>query len=174
MFSVCDEPFIKKQLSQVHIHCHRYLDRYLHTEAKYTLSAVRMNLTCLRSSDPAAANASLLFDFNNDHQNLWVRESLSAPLPQCSSLPPPSPARCLPCLREAVFAVCRDLTRGVEVVMEADGSSVRISESECPALSDDASWWRLAAAIISILTFIFIMVVLCCKFCRGRRRSREV
>ncbi|GLD68991.1 uncharacterized protein AKAME5_002030400 [Lates japonicus] len=36
-----------------------------------SLGAVRMNLTCLRSSDPAAANASLLFDFNNDHQNLW-------------------------------------------------------------------------------------------------------
>lgn len=92
------------------------------------LSSLRMN-TCFTSSVPAAVNASLMFDDNDDKGNLWTRSSVDVPLPSCSSSSPPPDSKCLVCLDRVVHAVCRNLMDGAEVMMEAGERPVTISES---------------------------------------------
>lgn len=85
---------------------------------------------CFNSSDPVAVNATVMFDFDNDKENLWSRSSQEVPLPPCSSsssTPPDS--QCAVCLDRIVHAVCRNLAGGAQVMMEAGGEQVRISKS---------------------------------------------
>lgn len=85
---------------------------------------------CFNSSDPAAVNATVMYDFNDDNENLWSRSSPDVPLPPCSS-PSSTPldSQCIVCLDQIVHAVCRGLADGVKVMMEAGGDRVKISES---------------------------------------------
>ncbi|KAF1385264.1 hypothetical protein PFLUV_G00105920 [Perca fluviatilis] len=91
-------------------------------------------MDCFRSDAPAAQRASLLYEENNDDGNLWTRTSQDAPLPLCSSSHPPD-SSCLVCTNQTVFVVCRNLTKGVKVMMEAGTDQVLLSKSECPELS---------------------------------------
>lgn len=93
------------------------------------LLSPQMNLSCYNSSDPVAANADLLYDFNDDEENFWERNRTVTTLPSCSSsLPPDSP--CQVCLSDrTVYAMCRNLADGVKMMMEAGKHQVRISKS---------------------------------------------
>ncbi|MEQ2237596.1 hypothetical protein ILYODFUR_024684 [Ilyodon furcidens] len=89
-----------------------------------------MNSTCFTSSNPAAVNANIVYDFNSDHESLWEKPDLQASLPLCNSSAPSSvDSACLVCREQKVFAVCRSLPDGVKVVMEAVGNNMEITES---------------------------------------------
>ncbi|XP_076583065.1 uncharacterized protein LOC143318544 isoform X2 [Chaetodon auriga] len=92
---------------------------------------------CFNSSDPVAVNATVMFDFNKDNENLWSRRSQDVPLPPCSSSSTPLDSQCAVCLDRIVHAVCRNLTGGVNVIMEAGEQQVKISKSECPKFPHD-------------------------------------
>ncbi|XP_078024754.1 uncharacterized protein LOC144463658 isoform X2 [Epinephelus lanceolatus] len=94
-------------------------------------------MTCLSSSDPAAVNATLLFDLDNDDENLWTRSSHGGPLPLCSSPSSPPDSLCWVCLEQKVYAVCHNLTDGVKIMMEAGGVSVDLLKSDCPKPPSD-------------------------------------
>ncbi|KAL7397740.1 hypothetical protein ABVT39_027168 [Epinephelus coioides] len=94
-------------------------------------------MTCFNSSDPAAVNATLLFDFYNDNENLWTRSSHGGPLPLCSSPSSPPDSPCWVCLEQKVYAVCHNLTDGVKIMMEAGGVSVDLLKSDCPKPPSD-------------------------------------
>ncbi|XP_049443672.1 uncharacterized protein LOC125895673 isoform X4 [Epinephelus fuscoguttatus] len=119
-------------------------------------------MTCFSSSDPAAVNATLLFDLDNDDENLWTRSSHGGPLPLCSSPSSPPDFPCWVCLEQKVYAVCRNLTDGVKMMMEAGGVSVDLLKSDCPKPSSDgdggASESQLLAIIIPILLLIIIFI----------------
>lgn len=87
---------------------------------------LRMNLTCFSSLEPSALNATKVFDFNNDHEDLWLRE---AQLPLCTSCLAPPQLLCLVCLQTLVYVVCRNLTAHVSPVMEGVGVAVDIMKS---------------------------------------------
>ncbi|KAK5619298.1 hypothetical protein CRENBAI_015525 [Crenichthys baileyi] len=89
-----------------------------------------MNSTCFTSSNPAAVNATIVYDFNSDHESLWEKPDLQAPLPFCSSSAPSLvDSACLVCRELKVFAVCRSLPDGVKVVMETVGNNMEIRET---------------------------------------------
>ncbi|XP_039667130.1 uncharacterized protein LOC120565391 isoform X4 [Perca fluviatilis] len=132
-------------------------------------------MDCFRSDGPAAQRASVLYDYNNDDGNLWTRTSQDAPLPLCSSSHPPD-SSCLVCLNQTVFVVCRNLTKGVKVMMEAGTDQVLLSKSECPEPpSVDAPQSQLAVIIPSILLILIIIIggVFCRKRCRKRRNKPQ-
>ncbi|KAF3690504.1 hypothetical protein EXN66_Car006177 [Channa argus] len=91
----------------------------------------KMASLCFSTSDPAAVNATKLYDFNNDDANLWVRQSQ---LPPCSSSLSPPEFLCLVCLQITVYAVCTNLTNAVKVVMEGVGVPINIVRGDCPKL----------------------------------------
>lgn len=130
-----------------------------------------MNSTCFISSDPAAVNASIVFDFISD-VNLWEKPDLQTPLPLCSAAPPPAAAdsTCLVCRDQEVFAVCRGLPDPVNVMMEAMGKTMKIRESDCPLLpSDDDYSWPLSVIIAAVL-LIFLIILITLLYCRCRKK----
>ena len=91
---------------------------------------VQMGLSCFNSSEPHAVNAILLYNDIFREGSLWKRGRQDIPLPRCSHpISPPPDTRCLVCVEQKVYAVCRNLTETVKMVMEADGDNVVISES---------------------------------------------
>ncbi|XP_078114372.1 uncharacterized protein LOC144523000 isoform X2 [Sander vitreus] len=132
-------------------------------------------MDCYSSYAPAALRASLLYDNNNDDGTLWTRTSQDAPLPLCSSSHPPD-SSCLVCSNQTVFVMCRNLTKGVKVMMEAGTDQVPLSKSECPELfSDDAPQSQLAVIISSILIpfILILLIIIGGVFCRKRSRKRR-
>ncbi|TDH08984.1 hypothetical protein EPR50_G00103360 [Perca flavescens] len=119
-------------------------------------------MDCFRSYDQAAQRASLLYDSNHDNGALWTRTNQDAPLPLCSSSHPPD-SSCLVCTNQTVFVVCRNLTKGVKVMMEAGTDQVFISKSDAPQS-------LLPVIIASILIFIIfiIIIIIGWGFCRKR------
>ncbi|XP_078024747.1 uncharacterized protein LOC117250933 isoform X1 [Epinephelus lanceolatus] len=121
-------------------------------------------MTCFSSSDPAAMNATLLFDLDNDDENLWTRSSHGGPLPLCSSPSSPPDSLCWVCLEQKVYAVCHNLTDGVKIMMEAGGVSVDLLKSDCPKPPSDGddgaskSW--LLAIIIPILLLLLLLLLI--------------
>ncbi|XP_039667129.1 uncharacterized protein LOC120565391 isoform X3 [Perca fluviatilis] len=139
-----------------------------HTEA-----GDRERMDCYSSDDINAMKATLVFDDNNDDGNLWTRTSQDAPLPLCSSSHPPD-SSCLVCTNQTVFVVCRNLTKGVKVMMEAGTDQVLLSKSECPdPPSVDAPQSLLAVIIPFILLILIIGGVFCRKRCRKRRNKPQ-
>ena len=91
---------------------------------------VQMKFSCFSSSDQRAVNATQLYNDNSAEGSLWMRGRQDIPLPRCSHpISPPPDTRCLVCVEQKVYAVCRNLTETVKMVMEADGDNVVISES---------------------------------------------
>lgn len=116
-----------------------------------------MELSCFSSSDPHAVNATQLYDDNVAEGNLWMRGGQNS-LPLCPPISPPLDGRCLVCLEQKVYAVCRNLMAGVKMVMEAEGEHVKISESECPKPpSDDTwKWWQIFILLIIIISVLVV------------------
>ncbi|XP_078141246.1 uncharacterized protein LOC144539594 isoform X2 [Centroberyx gerrardi] len=132
-----------------------------------------MVFSCFSSSDPISSNVTQLYDASTDEGELWMRDGLQ-PLPPCPSTSPPPPSRCVPCADRIVHAVCRNLTDGVNLVMEAAGHDIKITKSECPKLLDpigpagppgnqDALNWWLLILIIGIIIIIIIIFMVCHK-----------
>lgn len=129
---------------------------------------------CFNSSDPVAVNAGLLYDDNAEDGDLWSRGGQSGPLPLCSASSAPPDSRCLVCRDRIVFAVCRNLTHAVEMMMEAEGHQVKISKSECPKLrSDDAPQWQLPVYIILLFLLIGVLLFICGKCYRKSKKQRR-
>ncbi|CAK6979621.1 uncharacterized protein LOC122877909 isoform X2 [Scomber scombrus] len=133
-------------------------------------------LSCFTSSDPGSENASHLYDENNDVGHLWRRESQHFPLPPCLPLPSPPPdSRCLVCRDQAVYAVCRNLTDGVKMIMEAkDGwmlRKVKISQADCPEPPSDEP--PVAIIIIIIISVLLLFLVFIGLVCYRRYKSRS-
>ncbi|XP_028260281.1 uncharacterized protein LOC114434993 [Parambassis ranga] len=117
--------------------------------------AEKMDLTCFTSSDPAAANATKLYDDSTDSGHIWYRDTLSVPLP---SFPPPSEPQCSPCyVQEKFFIVCRNLTEKMDLVLEGEGGQVDIERSDCPPPSEDS---LSPAAIFFIVIGIIIIIII--------------
>ncbi|TKS75214.1 hypothetical protein D9C73_009298 [Collichthys lucidus] len=100
-------------------------------------------MDCFSSADPDAMKATLLYDFNNDKDDLWYRTTQPVP-----SSPVSSPSGlALPVYHvlhdRTVYAMCDGLSDGVRVVMEAMvgavGKSVDIFRSDCPTPAEGES-----------------------------------
>jgi len=81
-------------------------------------------ITCYNSSHPAAVNATIVYNFNADHGDLW-RSDPKNPLPRCSSSFSSSSSRCNVCQHTMVFIMCSDLAEGAEVTMEGNGAHIK-------------------------------------------------
>ncbi|KAK2908285.1 hypothetical protein Q8A73_009358 [Channa argus] len=144
----------------------------LHRGRALVGTSAKMASLCFSTSDPAAVNATKLYDFNNDDANLWVRQSQ---LPPCSSSLSPPEFLCLVCLQITVYAVCTNLTNAVKVVMEGVGVPINIVRGDCPKLvSEDSHAGRLSAAIIIIIIIILIIVGVVWHRCHQQQRDSEL
>ncbi|MEQ2317127.1 hypothetical protein AMECASPLE_039585 [Ameca splendens] len=84
----------------------------------------RTNLTCFKSSDPAAVDATQLHGDHNDKGDLWRKDpATSAPLPPCSSSSfSPTPSQCAVCLLGEVYILCDNMPAGAALYLERPGS----------------------------------------------------
>ncbi|KAM8745496.1 uncharacterized protein AB9X84_016701 isoform 3-T4 [Acanthopagrus schlegelii] len=97
-------------------------------------------MNCYSSSDPAAENATIVYDFNVHQGDFWsrgVEDVQDQPLPHCSSTSLPRETQCTVCLDKVVYAVCRKLKDDVVLTMEALERHIKISKSDCPKLLSD-------------------------------------
>ncbi|XP_047230125.1 uncharacterized protein LOC124873483 isoform X3 [Girardinichthys multiradiatus] len=113
----------------------RLLDRVLISTSKHG-SASETNLTCFKSSDPAAVDATQLHGDHNDKGDLWRKDpATSAPLPPCSSSSfSPTPSQCAVCLLGEVYILCDNLPAGAALYLERPGSPFSTKRSGCPIL----------------------------------------
>lgn len=96
-----------------------------------------LNLTCFTSSDPAAVNATKLYDGSVEDGHIWYRETLSVPLPFC---PPASEPQCSPCYdQEKFFIVCRNVIENMDLVLEGEGGHTDIER--CGEELSVSSWF---------------------------------
>ncbi|KAM8745493.1 uncharacterized protein AB9X84_016701 isoform 1-T2 [Acanthopagrus schlegelii] len=121
-------------------------------------------MNCYSSSDPAAENATIVYDFNVHQGDFWsrgVEDVQDQPLPHCSSTSLPRETQCTVCLDKVVYAVCRKLKDDVVLTMEALERHIKISKSDCPKLlSDAAPQWLLPAAIAFLMLGLILGVCL--------------
>ena len=113
---------------------------------------VQMEFSCFSSSDPRAVNADQLYDDNIAEGNLWMRGGQGIPLPRCSPISPLD-GRCLVCLEQKVYAVCRNLMAGVKMVMEGEGHNIEISESG----KKPESFIPVRNVLVSIQYWLFLL-----------------
>ncbi|XP_062280761.1 uncharacterized protein LOC133985181 isoform X2 [Scomber scombrus] len=141
-------------------------------------------LSCHCATDPIIRVVDVLYDYNNDDDNLWMS---NGSLPFCSSTSPPSASSCVVCVRQGVYAVCGHLMQAVKLVMEASGRQIEIIKSECPWLLGDATvqsatespainpdttgQWPIIIPILLILLFLFFLLMGYCIFKRNRNTS---
>lgn len=89
-------------------------------------------MDCYNSSDPAAVNATIVYDYNDHQGDLWSRnieDVQDQPLLHCSSTSLPLETQCTVCLNQVVYAVCHKLKDGVVLTMEALERHIKISKS---------------------------------------------
>ncbi|XP_049443671.1 uncharacterized protein LOC125895673 isoform X3 [Epinephelus fuscoguttatus] len=125
-------------------------------------------MNCFKSLSPTAVNATVLYDFHDDDHHFWCRSNLTVPLPPCVSSsfssPPPN-SNCLVCHgKKMVFAICRNLTKGVKLTMEAGSDWVNLTATNCPeppsdGSDDGASESQLPAIIIPILLLLLLLLI---------------
>ncbi|XP_007569494.1 uncharacterized protein LOC103150009 [Poecilia formosa] len=129
---------------------------------------LQTNLTCFRSSDPAAVIATQLHGNHDDQRFLWTKDPDSAPLPQCSSssFSPPS-SRCEVCHLGQVFIICADLPDGAVLYLERPGVPYRTERSACPVPpaaveppADENTRNHFAAVASLILLILFLILIL--------------
>lgn len=140
--------------------------------------SLRMN--CYSSSDPAAENATIVYDFNVHQGDFWsrgVEDVQDQPLPHCSSTSLPRETQCAVCLDQVVYAVCRKLKDGVVLTMEALERHIKISKSgkklshSCPR---HPGGFRVAAVHVALLYQQTLMVAalrVTVKKCQTHRRD---
>ncbi|XP_023810203.1 uncharacterized protein LOC111947384 [Oryzias latipes] len=141
--------------------------------------------TCYKSTDPAALNASLLYDDHSASGELWKRDDLQKPLPPCSDIIDALfNGPCEVCRGEQVFAVCRNLSESVDLRMEGS-SNIQISRCECDQLIQKAETPTAAPTAaptadpttaltaVSIIIIISLIVGLAVYFKNCRKRRSE-
>ncbi|CAK6982322.1 uncharacterized protein LOC128362339 [Scomber scombrus] len=119
-------------------------------------------LSCHRASDPIITDVDVLYDYNNDDDNLWMS---NGSLPFCSSTSPPSASSCVVCVKQGVYAVCGHLMQAVKLMMEASGRQIEIiksatvqSATESPAINPDTTGqWPIIIPILLILLLFLLM-----------------
>lgn len=96
------------------------------------LFPLSLRMDCYNSSDPAAVNATIVYDFHVHHRDFWSRnieDVQDQPLLHCSSTDLPRETQCTVCLDHVVYAVCRKLKDRVVLTMEALQHPIKISKS---------------------------------------------
>ncbi|GAA6230312.1 uncharacterized protein LOC120565391 isoform X3 [Lates japonicus] len=127
-----------------------------------------MLYTCYNTSDPRAVNATKLYDDRNGSGHFWMRDP-QTPLPLCSNHSPNS--TCWVCtFQKTIYAVCRQLEDGVEMVMEGDGVGIDIQRSRCPDLPSDG---QPSSIIIAIIIAAILILIIGVVWCRCFRRNRQ-
>ncbi|KAM4549238.1 uncharacterized protein PAE49_017179 isoform 3-T5 [Odontesthes bonariensis] len=117
-----------------------------------------MDLTCFNTSGPFAQNASLLYDANNDEENLWQRNG-SASLPPCSE-PYSFLYQCLVCqVVDSVYVVCNNPTDGVKVILEGGSHPIETVRSDCPRVQIAAASSGELGIIIGIVSAIILFIL---------------
>ncbi|XP_017159830.1 uncharacterized protein LOC108166228 [Poecilia reticulata] len=151
---------------------------------------LQTNLTCFRSSDPAAANATQLHGNHDDQRFLWTKDPDSAPLPQCSSSSVSPPAsRCEVCHLGQVFIICADLPDGAGLYLERPGVPYRTERSACPvppaavephSVPDeprlppaDENTRNHFAAVASLMLLILILILTAVALCRAHGSQQD-
>ncbi|XP_024114258.1 uncharacterized protein LOC112136642 [Oryzias melastigma] len=142
------------------------------------------NFTCYNSSDPAALNASLLYNDLSDIGELWNRDDLQKPLPFCSDIwNLLSYHTCVVCRDKQVFAVCQSLSESADLRMEDSSRAIRISRCACDQLDNKAEipttaptpaetqlHWSIPTAVSII---ILPAVVSISVYCFRKRKSKD-
>lgn len=132
-------------------------------------------MDCYNSSDPAAVNATIVYDYNDHQGDLWSRnieDVQDQPLLHCSSTSLPLETQCTVCLNQVVYAVCHKLKDGVVLTMEALERHIKISKSDCPKLLSDAPpQWPLVL-LVSLLVLVLLIFALCFYFYQRQKRQR--
>ncbi|KAF6722069.1 hypothetical protein FQA47_007678 [Oryzias melastigma] len=159
----------------------------VHVPSTVNGSSFRMpdNFTCYNSSDPAALNASLLYNDLTVIGELWNRDDLQKPLPFCSDIwNLLSDHSCVVCRDEQVFAVCQNLSDNADLRMEDSSRAIRISRCACDQLDNKAEipttaptpaetqlHWSIptAVSIIILPAVVFISV-----YCFRKRKSKDI
>lgn len=99
-----------------------------------SLQCLNMDV-CFNSTDHLAKNATLMYDAGNDENSLWSKPDPQTSLPVCISSLQPSNNSCIVCvdktpqMKEIVRAVCRNVAKTAEMIMEAPGHTISISKS---------------------------------------------
>ncbi|RVE73778.1 hypothetical protein OJAV_G00034680 [Oryzias javanicus] len=130
------------------------------------------NATCYTSSDPAALNASQLYNNLLDVGQLWNREDEQKPLPSCSDIwNPLTNHTCAVCRDEQVFAVCQNLSESVDLRMEGSSGHIKIFRCACDQLASKAEipttaptpdgtqvHWSIPTAVFIIISLAAIFI----------------
>ncbi|XP_056271308.1 uncharacterized protein LOC130194357 isoform X2 [Pseudoliparis swirei] len=91
-----------------------------------------MFFRCQRSVMAVIIEVLLLYKEGDDHGNMYSGTGMP---PNCSSTRPPLSSNCTPCTSgEDVFTVCRNVTENSKLVMEGDGRTIDLFDSECPRM----------------------------------------
>lgn len=92
--------------------------------------SLRMDsLRCFNSSNPAAVNVTQVYDDRFDSKRLYFRDDRQTPLALCSSSSFPPSLRCLVCRADKIVHIlCHNLEKAAELVMEALGKHINITE----------------------------------------------
>ncbi|XP_078802328.1 uncharacterized protein LOC144991937 [Oryzias latipes] len=151
---------------------------------------MHQNITCYNSSDPAALNASQLYDKPSDTGYFWNRDDQQKPLPPCSAIIDAlSNGTCEVCRGEQVFVVCQGLSESVAMWMEGSSKGIEkgieISTYECDQLIQKAetpttaptsaptSAPTTALTAVSIIIIISLVVGLAVYLKYRRKRRSE-
>ncbi|XP_078024749.1 uncharacterized protein LOC117250933 isoform X3 [Epinephelus lanceolatus] len=140
-------------------------------------------MNCFKSLSPTAVNATVLYDFHDDDHHFWSRSNLTVPLPPCVSssfsAPPPN-SNCLVCHgKKMVFAICRNLTKGVKLTMEAGSDWVNLTATDCPKPPSDggddgaSKSWLLAIIIPILLLLIGVLLYIFWKKLLKSLRAKQ-
>ncbi|MEQ2192790.1 hypothetical protein XENOCAPTIV_017352 [Xenoophorus captivus] len=114
------------------------------------------HLKCLGSAGPTPKQVDQLYLSEAAAGALWDN---TGGTPNCSSISPPPPSRCLVCLQETVYAVCNNVTSAL--TMEGDGNQIRIKESECPVfMKTDSPPHHLSPPPLLWLLIIPIFIII--------------
>ncbi|KAK2835065.1 hypothetical protein Q5P01_015549 [Channa striata] len=149
-----------------------------------------MNWSCFRSSDPAAENFRLVYDFNSDDENLCIRDDPRPP-PLCGSSAPAPDQLCLVCRSGGlVYTWIRDLARGADVQMEALGDVPLKSSGKRTfslfgqnrtlggnSLSDDPTQQLgpvtiFIIVLLTVIVLVGIIIIYAVRKCQRRRRQQ--
>lgn len=87
---------------------------------------------CYKAYDQNIRSAIVLY--NENHQDLW---NSTGHVPECSSMCPPAPSKCLVCLQDGLYAVCFKLLEK-KPTMEGDGIPIEITNSSKTRLKPQA------------------------------------
>ncbi|KAG8003327.1 hypothetical protein GBF38_018339 [Nibea albiflora] len=119
-------------------------------------------MDCFTSADP---NVTLLYDNNNDNENLWMRNDTAARLEPCFPLRPWQ-FPCSVCIHDGkVYAMCKKLADSVRLMMEAIEKPVRVSKS------DAQQPWIIVAAPLIVIVIVIVMAVL--LYCKNQQQARN-